>query len=301
MDSGFTTRIQKEACIGCGLCTEVCPSRVLFLEAGKAEVLEADCLACGHCEAVCPENAIKAAGPTPWLRGFAGFEIPERPLPPGEFDAGNLVGLMLSRRSCRNFRDKEVGQEVLQDLAGVGVTAPSGTNSQALCFTVLSTRQAVVEWAEGIGNFFRRLNRLAGRPVLRLLLKALGRPELHNYYLNHYQSVKGALDEWEQKGVDRLFHGAPAVMIVSSSNNASCPAEDALLASQNILLAAHSLGLGTCLIGFAVAAMKKDPSLARMVGIPTDDTAYAVIALGYPSVKYLRFTSRKEPSLRFKA
>jgi nitroreductase len=274
---------------------------VLFLEKGKAKVMDDDCLACGHCQAVCPENAVKAAMPAPRLEDFSRIEVPEKPFAPGSFSAKDLVGLMLSRRSCRRFSEKEVEKELLWDLARVGVTAPSGTNSQGLCFTVLGTRKAVIEWAEAIGFFFKKLNRLAERSLLRRLLKALGRSELHDYYLNHYQSVKDALGQWEEKGVDRLFHGAQAVMIVSSLNSASCPAEDALLASQNILLASHSLGLGTCLIGFAVAAMKKDPSLARMVGIGQSEKAYAVIALGYPSCKYLRFTSRKEPVLRFKA
>ncbi len=54
-----------------------------------------------------------------------------------------------------------------------------------------------------------------------------------------------------EKGKDLLFHGAPAAIIVASKEEASCPSEDSLLATQNILLGAHSLGLGTCLVGFA--------------------------------------------------
>ena len=59
--------------------------------------------------------------------------------------------------------------------------------------------------------------------------------------------------------MDRLFHGAAAAILVTGRRQASCPAEDALLATQNILLAAHAMGLGSCLIGFAVEAMRRDP------------------------------------------
>ena len=48
---------------------------------------------------------------------------------------------------------------------------------------------------------------------------------------------------------DQLFHGSTAAILTGSNPGVSCPAEDAPLATQNILLAAHSIGLGSCLIG----------------------------------------------------
>lgn len=49
---------------------------------------------------------------------------------------------------------------------------------------------------------------------------------------------------------------------------ASTATEDALLAAENILLAAHALGYGTCLIGFAVAAMHANPRLQAGMPVP---------------------------------
>jgi len=63
-----------------------------------------------------------------------------------------------------------------------------------------------------------------------------------------------------------------AAVIVVGSNRGSCPAEDALLATQNILLGAHALGLGTCLIGFAVSAMQKDVRIKDLLKIPGMNT-----------------------------
>ena len=72
-----------------------------------------------------------------------------------------------------------------------------------------------------------------------------------------------------------------------------------MLASQNILLGAHSMGLGTCLIGFAVEAMQNDPSLKKFLKIPDKETVYAVIAMGYPDEKYEGLTGRKKMVMRY--
>jgi len=140
---------------------------------------------------------------------------------------------------------------------------------------------------------------MAEKAWLRSLLKFVNQPSLANYYANNYQTIKDAFDLWEKEGKDILFHGATAVIVVGSRNDASCPAEDALLATQNILLGAHTMGLGTCLIGYVIEAMKRDKSLNRSIGLPDDETPYAIIALGYPDEQYDKLAGRKSVVLRY--
>ena len=229
---------------------------------------------------------------------FTSFQAVDSYLKPGRGDIARLVNLMQSRRSCRHFTEETVPPFILDDLVKIGVSAPSGSNCQQWTFTVLPDRRAVERLAGMVGGFFARLNRTAEKAWLRTLLKLAGKPELDRYYADHYRTVREGLEKWEREGRDLLFHGAPAVLVVGGKTGASCPAEDALLATQNILLAAHVLGLGTCLIGFAIEAMKRDRSILRGIHMPDDEAAYAVIALGYPAETYRRRAGRKMPLVR---
>ena len=60
--SPLVSNVDKEKCIGCGLCTEVCAFSAIVLEEedGKqrAENISASCKGCGLCASSCPQHAI---------------------------------------------------------------------------------------------------------------------------------------------------------------------------------------------------------------------------------------------------
>lgn len=54
-----TLVLNRELCIGCRLCAEVCPHQVFQIERGKAEIVSIDlCMECGACALNCPTKAI---------------------------------------------------------------------------------------------------------------------------------------------------------------------------------------------------------------------------------------------------
>jgi len=45
--------------------------------------------------------------------------------------------------------------------------------------------------------------------------------------------------------------------------------------------------------------MKRDTSINRFIGLPDNETPYAVIALGYPDEQYAKVTGRKGVVMRY--
>jgi NAD-dependent dihydropyrimidine dehydrogenase PreA subunit len=54
-----TLKLNAESCVGCGMCTIVCPHGVFALDNRKAKICDHDgCMECGACAKNCPSDAI---------------------------------------------------------------------------------------------------------------------------------------------------------------------------------------------------------------------------------------------------
>lgn len=294
MSGTVDTRIDPEKCVGCGLCVPVCPRDTISMQGDVAVVTGDVSIGCGHCAAACPEGAITVGYNDPDACKLATVEGEQAYIQPGDFDVLSLVRLMRSRRSCRNYLEKPVPREILEDLVRIGITAPSGTNTQSWTFTLVPDRESVVRLGAAVAEFFRKLNRTAESGAMRLLAKVFMKDALGAYYRDHYPTVKQRLKQWDEDGRDSLFHGAPALILIGSMPSGSTPAEDALLASQNILLAAHAMGLGTCLIGFAVEAIKREAAVRQVLKLPRGERIYSVITVGYPNEEFSEPAGRRK-------
>lgn len=295
----ITTVIDQDKCNGCGICVKVCPADTISMVQEKAKITGSFSLGCGHCESACPVGAIKVESLDDESINFSTFDMNNKWSAPGKYDLPDLVRLMASRRSCRNYKDKEIDKQVLEDLVKIGCTSPSGSNEQVWKFTILPDRRSVTAFAKQVASFFQRLNKQSENLIIRKGLKLIGKPELDNYYMNYHDVVEDRLKRYKEQGVDGLFHSAPAVIVVSTGPGLSTPKEDAILATQNILLAAHAMGLGTCLIGLAIAAMYNDKSLPGFIGLSKNENPHTVIAIGYPDEKYHTVIRRKMPEIRY--
>jgi NAD-dependent dihydropyrimidine dehydrogenase PreA subunit len=54
-----TLNLDRDKCIGCGRCIEVCPHGVFAIAGKKASIVDRDlCMECGACQNNCPVDAI---------------------------------------------------------------------------------------------------------------------------------------------------------------------------------------------------------------------------------------------------
>lgn len=59
LDDVVTLKLDEDACVGCGLCTHVCPHGVLIMEDRKVKIIDRNgCMECGACSNNCPTAAL---------------------------------------------------------------------------------------------------------------------------------------------------------------------------------------------------------------------------------------------------
>lgn len=144
--------VNKEKCIGCGLCVKDCPSSYLYIENGTACTNTMGCLECGHCYAICPQGAIK----------MTNYDCQDEPVVPmTEISSDTLLAAMRSRRTIRQFTEQPVEQEKVQKILEAGRYSPTGSNSQNVEYIILGGKQ---KEAESICvELFRKGTALPGR------------------------------------------------------------------------------------------------------------------------------------------
>lgn len=297
MDLTVHTVIDSEKCIGCGSCIRVCPYETLSLVGGKARVTGKSSLNCGHCMAACPVGAINVTSLDRLTAKT--YTMNEDWIEHGGLDTAEIVRLLSSLRSCRRYSLKPVAKEILEDLATIGTTAPSGSNSQEWTFTILPDRKQVEALAAHTVRYFRKINALSESRFLRTVLYVLGQKKLQDYYTRYHEIMEKRLADWDKSDKDFVFHGAPSALMVGAAEASRCPKEDALLAAQNIRLAAHAMGLGSCLIGYAVQAVNSSRTIARAVSLLPGETIHCIMAIGWPDEKYVKTIARKRITPRY--
>jgi nitroreductase len=190
----------------------------------------------------------------------------------------NLVKLMISnavieaiksRRSIRSFEEKTIPESTIQTLLEAATYAPTAINAQPWKFTIITDK-----------DFMKNLSNMA-KPALGRMLPDTG-DEMTI-------SLKKRLTSPETN----LFYNALFVVAGAKSHYS---ATDCSLAAQNMMLAAYSLGIGSCFIG-SMMAIASDPKVKTELGVPEDHDIYAAMVFGYPKEKPKAAPPRQKPQI----
>jgi len=160
------------------------------------------------------------------------------------------------RRSVRKYKKRAVSREELETVLECGMLAPSGMNSQQWFVAAIQDPALLAE-----------ISRKQKEAVLAM-------PDLPRA-----MKEKAADPEF-----DAIF-GAPVLLIVASGNPRG--STDACLLGENMVLAAQSLGLGTCISGSVCMAFQgaQGRLLLEKLGLPDGYEPVFGITLGEPDEK----------------
>jgi nitroreductase len=119
--------------------------------------------------------------------------------------------------------------------------------------------------------------------------------DIMRYHAYNYEDVK---NRKETSAYFALPFGS-AIIITHAQSFDATASFNCSVALYNCALMAHSLGLGSCFIGFAAAAANMDEATRQWLGIHKENRVYAAMVLGYPGIKYRRLIERKMPEIRW--
>lgn len=178
-----------------------------------------------------------------------------------------VLATIKERRSIRRYTKQEVPEEVLETIINAGKYAPSAEGRQPWKFVVVTD-------TELIRGMSRRV-----KEQMATVLKHRRKWKKRFAELKDDRTVL-FLRAVANSAQDVIFHDAPAVVFILTTdelfNDESCAC-----AAQNMMLAAWSLGIGSCWIGFATF-LETDPAVMQKLKVPEGHHIAAAIVFGYP-------------------
>ena len=286
--------INQETCKKCKLCIEVCPCNIIDFSQDKEVFFIAEkehiCLKCGQCMADCSTEAIQIDGLS-YKEDF--FEKPENNINYPEF-----VDFLANRRSIRNFKDKPVEKEKIQQIIDSIAFSPNGSHPSKVEFTVVNNRKIIESALPKIADFLDDIVKWLGSPFMRFMIKRKKGIETFNTLKNHLVPIAKA-GNYKLKYGDRITRNAPAIIIFHANKGAEEHTNNSMIYATYAMLAAHSLGLGATIIGLVPAAINKLPEVREIFKIPKENEAIISLIIGYPKYKYKKSIKRNKNKVKW--
>jgi formate dehydrogenase (NADP+) beta subunit len=295
---------ESKRCIECGT------YKVEYTHLYKQPYYGKVCLACHNCEPICPQGAIAMQN---FYRVDEGrwateLDIPvhvedglpnplrlTRPLPFKEIEPQltETEKVIYKRRSVRIFKTNPVPRDIIERVLEAGRFAPTAGNCCAFKFIVITDRGIMDELSDATANFlgtFTKIynNKTPGWMLLKRILCMIYPNATDPRPMAAVTGVMGP--QFGDETMHTFFDAPVAIMVVPHELHISQPELGMGIVCQNMVLAAHSLGLGTCYVGLTTNTINKDLKtklkFKKRLGLkwPYDKPAMFLL-LGYPAVQ----------------
>lgn len=173
----------------------------------------------------------------------------------------DVMKTIMHRRAIRRFNNKQINEEVLQNILQAGLYAPSAGGRQGVLFVVCQDKE--------VNERLGKIKRKNSNP----------RMATQTHYVSKDQPSIA-----DDPKLTNAFYDAPTVITMFAPKNFLFSVDDCAVAAENMMLAADSYGVGSCYIGQGWTAFN-DPysqEILKKWNVRTDYYAVLQLLLGYP-------------------
>ncbi|KMT22567.1 nitroreductase family protein [Clostridium cylindrosporum] len=179
----------------------------------------------------------------------------------------DILECINSKRSIRAYTDEIIPEETLNNIIKLGTKASTGSGQEPWGFVVIQDKDEIDSLSEITKKYL--LENMEKYP-----------------YLNQYES-------WLTNPRFSVFNHANTLLIIYGNTESHWHVYDCSLAAGNIMLAAHSMGIGTCWIGFAEHTLNTKEFKGKY-NVPEQYELVCPMSIGYMKAK-LAPPNRKKP------
>jgi nitroreductase len=185
-----------------------------------------------------------------------------------------VIDAIRKRRSVRSYESKPIPKDIINMIIEAGNEAPSSMGSQPWRFVVVEDKEIHQKLLQiALPNAKKIFDNIKEKDPTR------------------YESIMKRFDESE----DPIYYSAPVIVFVIGQGiyaDHSCP-----LACENIMLAAYSLGLGSCWVGLG-SLIADNAEARKLLDLKNDEKIYGPIIMGYPK-SYPEPPHKKKPEVKW--
>ncbi len=186
----------------------------------------------------------------------------------------NVIEAILKRRSVRDFESSPLSKKDVSAIIDAGNAAPSGCNAQGWRFVVVQDKAFLKKLANlALGRYKKWMDKNAS-------------PELKEMRKDRDNSTD-----------DPVYYHAPLVVFVVGSHGMTRDM-DTPMVCQNMMLAARSLGIGSCWVFFGQLVLD-DPEVRNVLELKEGEKVYGPILFGYPKAGFPESPPKKEPMIKW--
>jgi nitroreductase len=180
----------------------------------------------------------------------------------------DFIDFIRGRRSIRKYHNDPVEKETIEQIIRAGKYSPSTENSQPWRFIIITNPELINTFSNAVKGEIKKL--LKWR-----FIKKFRHQELRDFRI--VQHLYGA----SLVKQDSIFFQAPVVIFIVTKQKKFYD-ESCACCAENMMLAAHALGLGSCWIGLGhfIGLNKR---LMQSIGVPGEYHIAASLIFGHPA------------------